>query len=70
MNNNTTEIRYAQKYNLGNQKSTFATGIRQSYASFKRQGGGEGTHHHLGKKEFCRLLKGAVLLAPLGINAG
>jgi Fe(3+) dicitrate transport protein len=43
MNNNTTEIRYAQKYNLGNQKSTFATGIRQSYASFKRQGGGEGT---------------------------
>ena len=43
MNNFTTEIRYSQNYNLGNQKSTFATGIRQSYAWFKRQGGGEGT---------------------------
>ncbi len=43
MNNSTTEIRYSQNYNLGNQKSTFATGIRHSYAWFKRQGGGEGT---------------------------
>lgn len=43
MNNFTTEIRYSQNYNLGNQKSTFAAGIRQSYAWFKRQGGGEGT---------------------------
>ena len=43
MNNSTTEIRYSQNYNLGNQQSTFATGIRQSYAWFKRQGGGEGT---------------------------
>ncbi len=43
MNNSTTEIRYSQSYNLGSQKSTFATGIRQSYAWFKRQGGGEGT---------------------------
>ncbi|MBC7642297.1 MAG: TonB-dependent receptor [Flavobacterium sp.] len=43
MNNSTTEIRYSQKYKLGKQVSTFATGIRQSYAWFKRQGGGEGT---------------------------
>ncbi len=43
MNNSTTEIRYSQNYNLGKQNSTFATGIRQSYAWFKRQGGGEGT---------------------------
>ncbi len=43
MNNSTTEIRYSQNYTLGNQKSTFVTGIRQSYAWFKRQGGGEGT---------------------------
>ena len=43
MNNSTTEIRYSQNYNLGKQISTFATGIRQSYAWFKRQGGGEGT---------------------------
>ena len=26
--------------------------------------GSEGTHHHSTKKEFCRLLKGATLLAP------
>ncbi|MEC4005713.1 TonB-dependent receptor [Flavobacterium sp. SUN052] len=43
MNNSTTEIRYSQSYNLGKQKSTFAGGIRQSYAWFKRLGGGEGT---------------------------
>lgn len=24
----------------------------------------EGTHHHVTKKEFCRLLKGATLLPP------
>lgn len=43
MNNSTTEIRYSQKYALGKQQSTFAGGIRHSYAWFKRQGGGEGT---------------------------
>ena len=43
MNNSTTEIRFSQNYSLGNQKSTFAGGVRQSYAWFKRQGGGEGT---------------------------
>ena len=43
INNSTTEIRYSQTYILGEQKSTLATGVRQSYASFKRLGGGEGT---------------------------
>lgn len=43
MNNSTTEIRFSQNYSLGNQKSTFAGGFRQSSAWFKRQGGGEGT---------------------------
>ncbi|MFV8327777.1 TonB-dependent receptor family protein [Flavobacterium sp. ZS1P14] len=43
MHNSTTEIRYSQNYRLGNQKSTIATGIRYSYAWFKRQGGGEGS---------------------------
>jgi len=43
MNNSTTEVRYSQNYNLGNQKSTLAGGFRQSYAWFHRQGGGEGT---------------------------
>ena len=25
---------------------------------------GDGTHHHVSKKEFCRLVKGATLLRP------
>ena len=29
----------------------------------------EGTHHHVTKKEFCRLLKGAALLPPAGNSA-
>ena len=43
MNNVTTEIRYSQTYTLGKQESTFAGGLRHSYAWFKRLGGGEGT---------------------------
>ena len=43
MNNSTTELRFSHKYNLGNQKSTIAGGVRYAYAWFKRQGGGEGT---------------------------
>ena len=43
MQNITTELRVSKKYKFGNQKSTLATGIRHSYAWFKRLGGGEGT---------------------------
>ena len=43
MNNSTTEIRYSQKYNLFNNESTLAGGLRHSSAWFTRQGGGEGT---------------------------
>ena len=43
MNNITNEIRYSQKYVLGENKSTLATGFRHSSAWFKRKGGGEGT---------------------------
>lgn len=43
MHNFTTEARYSHAYNLGHQKSIIAGGMRQSYAWFKRQGGGEGT---------------------------
>ena len=43
MNNSTTEIRFSQKYNLFNNESTLAAGLRHSSAWFKRQGGGEGT---------------------------
>ena len=43
MNNTTTEVRYAQKYNLFSNESALAAGLRHSSAWFKRQGGGEGT---------------------------
>ncbi|MBC7555885.1 MAG: TonB-dependent receptor [Chryseobacterium sp.] len=43
MHNTTTEVRFSQKYKLGNQKSILAGGVRLSYAWFKRLGGGEGT---------------------------
>ena len=43
MNNVTTELRISQTYNLGNQNSIVAGGLRHSYAWFKRLGGGEGT---------------------------
>ena len=30
---------------------------------------GEGEHHHVSKKEFCRLLQGATLLTPEAVRA-
>jgi hypothetical protein len=32
------------------------------YKTVQDFGTGEGTHHHVSKKEFCRLIKGAQLL--------
>jgi Fe(3+) dicitrate transport protein len=43
MHSISTEARVLTNYQLGKTKSTLATGIRISYAWFKRQGGGEGT---------------------------
>ncbi|MBA3665302.1 MAG: TonB-dependent receptor plug domain-containing protein [Bacteroidetes bacterium] len=43
MHSSATEVRFAQTYNLGKNKSTLAGGLRYSYAWFKRLGGGEGT---------------------------
>lgn len=34
------------------------------YKSMKSLTDNEGEHHHVTKKEFCRLLKDAVLMAP------
>ncbi len=30
----------------------------------------EGTHHHVTKKEFCRLIKGATLMTKEDVKAG
>lgn len=43
MHNTTTEVRVSNKYTLGKNTSTFAGGLRYSYAWFKRNGGGEGS---------------------------
>ena len=36
------------------------------YKIAKELGSRDGTHHHATKKEFCRLIKDAVLLAAAG----
>jgi hypothetical protein len=38
--------------------------LEVGYKSFKTLKSPEGEHRHTSKKDFCRLLKGAVLLAP------
>ena len=36
------------------------------YKTFRSLDSRDGTHHHVTKKDFCRLIKGAVLLARDG----
>jgi len=36
--------------------------LEVKYKAMKDLSGREGTHHHVTKKEFCRLIKGATLL--------
>lgn len=38
--------------------------LRVEYKAMAELGSKEGTHHQVTKKEFCRLLKGAVLVSP------
>ncbi len=40
------------------------TRLSIEYKSMKDPASKEGTRHRVTKKEFCRLIKGAVLLAP------
>jgi hypothetical protein len=39
--------------------------LEVGYKVMKNLKTGEGTHHHASKKEFCRLIKSAILLAPI-----
>lgn len=43
--------------------------LRVEYKAMTKLGSKEGTHHQLTKKEFCRLLKGAVLVSPAEVAA-
>jgi hypothetical protein len=38
--------------------------LEVKYKSMKDLASREGAHHHVSKKEFCRLLKNATLLSP------
>ena len=38
--------------------------LRVEYKAMKDLAAKDGTHHQVTKKEFCRLLKGAVLVSP------
>jgi hypothetical protein len=40
------------------------------YKAMKDPATGEGKHHSVTKKEFCRLIKGATLLPPSGKSDG
>lgn len=38
--------------------------LEVKYKAMKDLSAREGTHHHVTKKDFCRLIKGATLLPP------
>ncbi len=39
--------------------------LEVGYKVMKNLKTGEGTHHHASKKDFCRLIKSAILLEPI-----
>ncbi|MDX1950596.1 MAG: hypothetical protein SFY81_00340 [Verrucomicrobiota bacterium] len=42
--------------------------LEVKYKQMADPGSRDGTHHHVSKKEFCRLIKGAALQAPRKSN--
>ncbi|MFH0908573.1 MAG: hypothetical protein V1929_07410 [bacterium] len=44
--------------------------LKVEYKAMKSFTARDGTHHHVTKKEFCRLLKGATLSSPAGSGSG
>ena len=42
--------------------------LEVKYKSFKNLATRAGTHHHVRKKEFCRLIKGATLLTQAEVK--
>jgi len=42
--------------------------LEVGYKTFKNLKTGEGQHHHTSKKDFCRLLKTAILLEPKALG--
>jgi hypothetical protein len=44
--------------------------LEVEYKSLMKLHSKDGTHHHTSKKEFCRLIKKATLLAPIAATLG
>jgi hypothetical protein len=42
--------------------------LEVKYKTFKNLATRKGAHHHVSKKEFCRLIKHAILLSPAEIQ--
>jgi hypothetical protein len=42
--------------------------LEVQYKAIRNLLSGEGTHHHVSKKEFSRLIKGATLLTPAEVR--
>jgi hypothetical protein len=42
--------------------------LEVKYKSFQNLASRKGTHHHVSKKEFCRLVKHAILLTPAEVQ--
>jgi hypothetical protein len=42
--------------------------LEVQYKAIKNLLSGEGEHHHVSKKEFCRRIKGATLLTPAQVR--
>lgn len=59
-------LRQGQVWKQGGQfiRITHLERLEVRYKSQAKLRAREGTHHHVSKKDFCRLLKGAVLLTP------
>ena len=59
------KLRQGQIWNLGDQfiRVVHLERLEVQYKTFKNLGNPKGEHHHTSKKEFCRLLKNAILMS-------
>ncbi len=65
------KLQQGQIWNQGSDASSQVVHVERlevKYKSFKNLGSRKGAHHHVSKKEFCRLLKHAILLTPAEIQ--
>ena len=60
------KLKQDQIWNLGDGYVliTHLERLEVQYKSFKNIANRKGAHHHISKKEFCKLIKHAILLTP------